>query len=135
MLKMTLTLQISELDLAICRLPPDAALPEWIGEDDFISVTRTPDELSIVCSGHAVPGDVEAERNWRMLKVKGPLDFSLTGILTSLITPLSDAGIALFALSTFETDYLLVKADRFDQAIGILGNRCIIENSAILDNE
>ena len=128
MLKHTLTLQIFEPELAICRLPPTSSIPEWIGKSDFISVTRTPDELSIVCSEDRVPVEVEAERNWRMVGVKGPLDFTMTGILTSLVSPLSDAGIAVFAISTYDTDYLLVKADRFDRALEILELTYIIEN-------
>jgi len=128
MLNHTLTLQISELELAICRLPPASSIPEWIGKSDFISVTRTPDELSIVCSEKLVPEKVEAERNWRMIKVKGPLDFSLTGILASLVGPIADAGIALFALSTYDTDYLLLKEKNLDRAIDILKRTCIIEN-------
>ena len=128
MLKHRLTLQISELELAICRLPPASPIPAWIGENDFISVTRTPDELSIVCSEDQVPGEVEAERNWRMVRIKGPLDFSMTGVLASLVSPLSDAGIAVFAISTYDTDYLLVKADRIDRALEILELTCIIEN-------
>lgn len=128
MLNHTLTLQISELELAICRLPADAPLPKWIGEDGFVSITRTMDELSIVCCEDRLPGDVQAEHNWRMIRVKGPLDFSLTGILASLVTPLSDARIPLFALSTYETDYLLVKEEYFDRAIRILERTCIIEN-------
>jgi hypothetical protein len=128
MQKHKLTLQISEARMAICRLPPDATLPGWIGENGFVSLTRTPDELSIVCIEEWVPSNVEAERNWRMLKVKGPLDFSLTGILASLISPLSDAGIAIFALSTYDTDYLLLKEGNLNRAISILGRTCIIEN-------
>jgi hypothetical protein len=127
MLNHTLTLQISKLELAICRLPPDSPLPSWIGENDFTSVTRTPDELSIVCKESCLPGSVKAERNWRMIKVKGPLDFSLTGVLASLLTPLSNAGIALFALSTYDTDYLLLKEENLNRAIGILEHTCIIE--------
>lgn len=129
MLKHTLTLQIFEPELAICRLPPTSPIPEWIGDKDFVSVTRTPDELSIVCNEVQVPGDVKAERNWRMLGIKGPLDFSMTGVLASLVSPLSDAGIAVFAISTYNTDYLLIKADRFDQALEILSLSCIIEKS------
>jgi hypothetical protein len=128
MLKHTLTLQIFEPELAICRLPPTSPIPAWIGDKDFVSVTRTPDELSIVCSEDRVPGEVEAERNWRMLGIKGPLDFSMTGVLASLVSPLSDAGIAVFAISTYDTDYLLVKADRFERALEILELTCIIEN-------
>jgi hypothetical protein len=128
MQKHKLTLQISGARMAICRLPPDATLPGWIGENGFVSLTRTPDELSIVCIEEWVPTNVEAERNWRMIKVKGPLDFSLTGILVSLISPLSDAGIAIFALSTYDTDYLLLKEGNLNRAISILDRTCIIEN-------
>jgi len=127
MLKHTLTLQIFEPELAICRLPPTSPIPDWIGDKDFISVTRTPDELSIVCSEDRVPGEVEAERNWRMLGIKGPLDFSMTGVLASLVNPLADAGIALLAISTYNTDYILVKTDCFERALGILQRTCIIE--------
>jgi hypothetical protein len=128
MLKHKLTLQISESRMAISRLPPEAPLPGWIKENGFVSLTRTPDELSIVCIEEWVPTNVEAERNWRMIKVKGPLDFSLTGILASLISPLSDAGIAIFALSTYDTDYLLLKEGNLNRAISILDRTCIIEN-------
>ena len=127
MLKHTLTLQIFEPELAICRLPPTSPIPAWIRDKDFISVTRTPDELSIVCSEARVPGEVEAERNWRMLGIKGPLDFSMTGVLASLVNPLADAGIALLAISTYNTDYILVKTDCFERALGILQRTCIIE--------
>ncbi len=128
MLKPILTLQIFEPELAICRLPPTSPIPAWIGGKDFVSVTRTPAELSIVSYETQVPGEVKAERNWRMLGIKGPLDFSLTGVLASLVSPLSDEGIAVFAISTYDTDYLLVKADRFDRALEILELTCIIEN-------
>ena len=131
MQKHTLTLQISELKMAICQLPSTSPIPAWIGDKDFVSVTRTPDELSIVCSEDRVPEEVEAERNWRMLGIKGPLDFSMTGILASLVTPLSDEGITLFAISTYDTDYILVKTDCFERALGILQRTCIIENQRI----
>lgn len=126
MLNYTLTLEISELELAICHLPPTSSIPDWIGESDFSSVTRTQDELSIVCREDLVPADVKAERNWRMLGIKGPLDFSMTGVLASLVNPLADADIAVFAISTYDTDYLLVKEDRFEQALEILQLSCII---------
>ncbi len=128
MQKYKLTLQILEARMAICRLPPDAILPGWIGENGFVSLTRTPDELSIVCIEEWVPSDEVVERNWRMIKVKGPLDFSLTGVLASLISPLSDAGIAIFAISTYDTDYLLLKDGNLNRAISILDRTCIFEN-------
>jgi hypothetical protein len=122
-----LTLQVSNLDLTICRLPREAELPAWIEESEMVSFTRTEDELSIVCSEYCVPEDVIAERHWRMLKVKGPLDFSLTGVIATLTAPLSEAGIAVFVISTFETDYLLVKSKQFDDALDILRDSFIIE--------
>ena len=132
MTKYKLTLQLRELKLAVCRLPAKAALPRWVAEDSFVSITRTSDELSIVCSERHVPLDVKAERNWRMIKVKGPIDFSLTGILASLLSPLADSGIPIFAISTYDTDYLLLKEKYFVQAIGILEQTCIIENKPLI---
>jgi len=125
----SLSLQVSELKLAVCWLPPNASLPSWIRENDFFSLTRTRDELSIICDENQVPEDVKAERNWRMIKVSGPLDFAQTGVLASLLNPLAEAGIALFALSTFETDYLLLKEENLDRATEILGREHNIEHS------
>ena len=112
-------LELLPTPLAVCRLSADAELPSWIS-GDFQSVTRTPEELSVVCDADAVPEAVKAERDWRYLRVKGTLEFHLTGILASLTAPLAEAGISVFALSTFNTDYLLVKADSLDAAIGAL---------------
>ena len=100
--------------LAICRLAPDAEVPAWAWTGEPASVTRTRDELSVVCRMDAVPKDVRAEAGWRCLKVDGPLDFALTGILAALSAPLAAAGISLFAVSTYDTDYLLVKAENLD---------------------
>ena len=112
-------LELLPTPLAVCRLSADAELPSWIS-GDFQSVTRTPEELSVVCDADAVPEAVKAERDWRYLRVKGTLEFHLTGILASLTAPLAEAGVSVFALSTFNTDYLLVKADSLDAAIGAL---------------
>jgi uncharacterized protein len=102
---------------AICRLAPDAAVPAWAWDKTaLLSITYTADELSLVCPASRVPLDVQAERNWSAIKVAGPLDFSLTGILSALAEPLATAGIPIFAISTFETDYLLVKEQHLPQA-------------------
>ena len=98
---------------AVARLSPESAIPEWAA--DFFAVTRTPDELSIVCAEAAVPAAVAAERGFRMLKVEGPLDFSLTGVMASIAGPLAEAGVSLFAISTYDTDYVLVR----DSAVGL----------------
>lgn len=94
---------------AVCRLPRDAALPDWAAQGDLVSVTRTADELSIVCPADAVPSDVRREGGWRCLRVAGTLDFGLVGVLASLLTPLAQAGVSVFCLSTFDTDYVLVR--------------------------
>lgn len=95
---------------AICRLPPQQFLPSWLSyQGSLVSITYTSEECSIVCPENIVPDEVQAERGWRAIKVLGPLDFSLTGVLASLTTPLAHEQIPLFALSTFNTDYLLIK--------------------------
>jgi uncharacterized protein len=104
-----LTLTILPDPLAICRLSPAEDVPEWAMMGEFVSITHTADELSIVCAEEYVPSDVKADREWRALKVEGPLDLALTGILASLANPLAGAQINIFAISTFDTDYLLVK--------------------------
>lgn len=106
--------------LAVCRLPPDAPLPAWAAGPGFVSITRTDEELSITVAQNRVPGDVMAVGPWRALKVQGPLDFALTGILAALTAPLADAGISLFAIATYDTDYVLVRAETLDAAINAL---------------
>ena len=115
-----LELSILPEGMAVCRLAGDAAIPGWALESPFYSITRTSDELSIVVRETVVPGDVTAERGWRALEVAGPLDFSMTGVLASLAGPLADAGISIFVLSTFKTDYVLVKQDDLKRAIDAL---------------
>ncbi|MCU0493429.1 MAG: ACT domain-containing protein [Chloroflexaceae bacterium] len=105
---------------AICRFAPGAALPAWALAGDFFAITRTADELSVVCTQGLVPAETVASRDWRCLKVAGPLDFSLTGVLASLAGPLADAGISIFAISTYDTDYLLVKTDKLEAAVAVL---------------
>ncbi|WP_254388498.1 ACT domain-containing protein [Thermanaeromonas sp. C210] len=106
--------------LAICRLDKDAPLPEWVQRSSFFSCTRTPSELSIVCPQKDVPPNILCEKGWRCFKVEGPLDFSLTGVLASLVTPLAEERISIFAISTYDTDYLLVKEEQLDLAIRVL---------------
>jgi hypothetical protein len=101
---------------AICRLEPDSEIPRWACTGDFFSVTRTAEELSIVCPQQNVPAGIRHEGNWRCLGVKGPLDFGLTGILACLSMVLAQVGVGVFSLSTFDTDYLLVKDGEVAQA-------------------
>ena len=105
--------------LAVCRLSPGAPVPSWV-RGEFTSVTRTAEELSIICDQDAVPGDVQAERGWRMLRVQGPIPFEMTGVAAGLVAPLAQAGISVFLLSTYDTDYLLVKEDAFEHGLEVL---------------
>ena len=112
-----LALSLLSGTFAICRLAPEADIPSWALDGEFFSVTRTQEELSLVCLQEKVPEDIRCEKDFRCLKVGGPLDFSLTGILSSLTIPLAQAGISVLALSTFDTDYLLVKEAHVDRAV------------------
>ncbi len=115
-----LTLTIIPGRFAVCRLDAQEAVPAWALEGAISSVTRTPEELSVVCREAAVPEGVPSETGWACLKVAGPLDFSLTGVMAALAGPLADAAISLFAVSTYDTDYLLVKAATLDDAVAAL---------------
>lgn len=94
--------------LAICRLEPASGLPTWALEAPYWSVTKTPTEVSVVCPEAAVPSHVAASRGWRALRFDGPLPLDQTGILASVITPLAQARISVFALGTYDTDYVLI---------------------------
>jgi hypothetical protein len=111
-----LTLVLLPGAFAVCGLDPNEAVPSWATRGTFVSVTRTPNELSVVCREEDVPEGVRCERGWRCLQVPGPLDFSLVGVLASLLTPLAEAGVSVFALSTFDTDYLLVREADLERA-------------------
>jgi uncharacterized protein len=104
---------------AVCRLSPGATLPTW-PSGTFVSITRTPDELSIVCDESSVPDDVRAERDWRALRVEGPIPFEVTGVAAGICAPLAAAGISVFLVATFDTDYVLVKADTYGRAVDAL---------------
>jgi hypothetical protein len=107
--------------LAVCRLDPDAHIPHWALGGGFLSITRTGDELSLVCPQDAVPEEIVCERGWRYLRVAGTIPFSVVGVLARLTLPLTEAGISIFAISTFDTDYLLIKEHDLARAIDALG--------------
>jgi len=102
-------LKILEGRLAVCRLDPDSPIPHWGAQGQFYALCRTPDELSILCEESQVPPGVRSETGFRAIRVSGTLAFHLTGVLSSLINPLAEAGIPIFAVSTFDTDYLLIR--------------------------
>lgn len=105
---------------AIVRLAPGVPLPEWATKGEFTSITRTPEELSLVCLTENLPPDVHSSHRWLCLKLEGPFPFALTGILLSFIEPLSGNGIPIFAISTFDTDYVLIQEDWAGAAISAL---------------
>jgi Uncharacterized conserved protein len=105
---------------AIVRLSPDAAVPAWATKSEFTSITRTADELSIVCQVDNLPRDVNSQHRWICLKLEGPFPFSQTGVLLSFIEPLSSNGIPIFAISTYDTDYVLIQEEWADAAIAAL---------------
>jgi len=111
-----MNLRILDGTFSVCRLKPSDSIPEWVYRSSFYSISKSKDELSIVCESNYVPEDVKSEKNWNLIKVKGPLDFNLTGIFSSLTKPLAEDGISIFAISTFDTDYLLVKAEKIQDA-------------------
>lgn len=117
MVEKILTMKLLKEKYGVCRLGKTQLIPEWAQNSDFFSITRTSDELSIVCIEESIPDNVKCEKDWRILKVQGPLDFSLIGILASISTVLAQKGISIFAISTYDTDYILVKNKDIDNAI------------------
>jgi uncharacterized protein len=105
---------------AICRLGPNEEVPTWVQSDGVMSIVRTPEELSIVCEEQNVPGYIQADKGWRILKVQGPLEFSQVGVLAGIALPLAQAGVSIFAISTYDTDYIFVKDTSLNTAIGAL---------------
>lgn len=129
MLRQKLTLRVLPEQLAICKFKSTGPIPDWIKDSQmFYSITKTPEELSIVALNQAVPEEVTANRKWRAFKIKGPLDLSLTGILSSLLNPLAHEKIPIFTVSTFDTDYILVQETHLAKAKKILESVCSIEN-------
>ena len=105
---------------AVVRLQPGAELPEWVDQGPFRSVTRTDHEVSVVCRDHDVPDGESVDRGWTVLETMGPLDFSLTGVIASLVEPLAEAKVPIFLISTFETDYVLVRSSDLGRAADAL---------------
>ncbi len=115
-----LALEVLPAHFGICRMRPNSKLPRWLHRSSFFSISRSSEELSIVCEEELIPQDLRCERGWRAIKVLGPLDLSLIGVLDSLARPLTRADVSIFALSTFETDYLLVRDSKLRRAVAVL---------------
>lgn len=115
-----LALAFADRSCAIVRLGAGDPVPSWVAGARFASVTRTPDELSIVADDDAVPPEQPADRGWRVFRVEGAMPLALTGVLASIARPLADAAIPLFAIATHDTDYVLVPGARKDDAVRAL---------------
>lgn len=96
---------------AVCRLAADAPVPQWAWNGPFSSVTRTSEELSIVCSAEDLPPDVHPVQHWICLKIEGPFALSQVGILASFIAPLAENGVPVFVIATYDTDYILIREE------------------------
>ncbi|MGK0618973.1 ACT domain-containing protein [Meiothermus cerbereus] len=113
----TLDLHLLEGPYAVCQLEATAQVPAWAEGQGFLSISRASDELTIVCPQQRVPPQVKAERDWRCFRLVGPFEFALTGILAAVLNPLAQAGVGVFAVSTYNTDYVLIKSASLNQGI------------------
>jgi Uncharacterized conserved protein len=133
MLTPIFSLDILPGSVAICQLRSRAAFPKWIHRaTEFLNITRTPDELTIICDESIVPSDALAERGYRVLRVKGPLPFDMVGVTAALTSPLATAGVPVIPLATYDTDYLLVHSRHLDHArwaLEAVGHSVIQEDS------
>lgn len=120
MAKQSLTLELLLERYAICQLPPEAEIPAWAQRGELLAIIYTPEELSLVCVQRTVPPTVRAQRNWRALRVRGVLELSMVGVMASLAAALAGAGVSLFAVSTYNTDYLLVEEGQLPAALQAL---------------
>ena len=111
-----LTLAVLPERFAVCRLGPSEDVPAWATRAAVFSVTRTRDELSIVCPEENVPADARCAKGWRALRLVGTFDFAMTGILASIIGPLARVGVSIFSFSTYDTDYVMVREDQLEKA-------------------
>jgi hypothetical protein len=115
-----LSLSLMPHTYAVCQFHPDKHIPYWALLGDFVSLTRTHEELSIVCQQDNVPDEIQAERGWRCVQVQGAFDFSVAGVNASLAIPLAEADISVLAIATYATDYILVKEENVARVIQVL---------------
>jgi uncharacterized protein len=108
-------------DYAVCRLDALCPLPAWADGEGFVSISRSDDELSIVCRAGRVPADAKHDDGWTCYKFIGPFAFDETGIVAAVIGPLADAGIGIFVVSTFDGDHMLIKQADVRKAEPVLG--------------
>lgn len=105
---------------AICRLDKNTTIPEWALRGEFFSVSRTPDELSIVCEQDSVPPGIDYESDWRCLKIESPFEFDLTGMISSVAVSLAEEQVDMFVVATQDSDYILVRQTDLDKSVSLL---------------
>lgn len=121
-----LTMKLLKEKYGVARLDKGSLIPSWAIDGEFYSICKTEDELSIVCLQDNIPKGVKCENEWRVLKVEGPLDFTLVGILASISSLMASVSISIFAISTYDTDYILVKEKDINSAIKLLRSNLYI---------
>src|SRR5919202_5027773 len=109
--------------LDVCRLEPNLGISRWATSAPFFCVTRTPDELSVVCPERNVPAGTTREAGWRAFKLEGTFDFGMVGVLASVADPLAESGVGILAIATYDTDYVLVKEEQLGPAMAALRER------------
>jgi hypothetical protein len=117
-----LNLSLLDEEYGICSLPAAASIPDWSLKQSLISITRTDEELTIVCRQDLIPPEFKSDLNWRCFKIDGAFDLNQTGVISSISSPLADAGISIYVISTYSTDYFLVKEKKLDQTISVLSD-------------
>ncbi|GKU25270.1 ACT domain-containing protein [Clostridium folliculivorans] len=117
MIEKILTMILLKDTYGVCRLDKNELIPAWAQKGEFFSITKTTDELSIVCHEGNIPDNINCEKDWKILKIEGQLDFSLIGILSSISSILANKGISIFAVSTYDTDYILIKNKDIENAV------------------
>ncbi len=115
-----LTISVLPEHLAICRLDADADVPSWAQKGSFVSLTRTRDELTVICPEESVVPEAKASTGWRAFKLEGPFDLDLVGLLVSVVAPLAQAGVSVLPIGTYDTDYVLVRQTQLEASIRAL---------------
>ena len=106
----------------ICTLPNTAPIPDWALTQSLASITRTEKELTIVCRLEILPSQYQSDLNWRCFKIDGSFDLNQIGVISSISSPLADAGISIYVISTYDTDYFLIQEHNLKQTISTLSD-------------
>ena len=122
MVEHQLNLSVLPEQLAIVRLESKSQIPYWVNSGEFFSITSTKDEVSIICPEKNVPQGITCDSGWRAIKIEGPFDLELTGVAVSVAGPISNSGIGVFIIATYDTDYVLVKEVLLNKALSALTN-------------